>query len=324
MPFPIVLVQFYNSFSYTTKMKRIHLIHNPGAGDESYGKDDLKNLLEECGYDCSYFSTKKKGWKEFDSDADMLLIAGGDGTIRKVAAELLETKLLDKPNPIALLPMGTANNISKALGIQGETKEIIQSWSAYHTKSFDVGKIFNIPDHLFFLESFGYGVFPYLMQEMKKAEENASKTPEEKLQKALEVLHQIILSYEPRHCQLTVDGTDHSGKFVLAEIMNTPSIGPNISISPLSDPGDGEFEVVLVPEQHKEKFAAYVAGKISKQEETYSFHTLKGKDIKIRWEGTHVHTDDQIVKMNESSPVRIQLKKGLLDFLVLPEMQTPK
>lgn len=228
-------------------MKQVQLIHNPGAGDESHSKDDLKDLLEQNGYECSYVSTKKKGWKEFESDADLLLIAGGDGTIRKVAGELLEEKLIDKPNPIAILPMGTANNISKALQITGEPKDIIQSWNAFKTKSFDVGRIHDIPDHLFFLESFGYGVFPYLMQEMKKLGEDQFETPEEKIHKALEVLHQIILSYEPKQCNLSVDGTDHSGKFVLIEIMNTPSIGPNICISPLSDPGDGEFEVVLVP-----------------------------------------------------------------------------
>lgn len=297
-------------------MKQVQIIHNPGAGDENHSEDELKKLLEENGYESTYVSTKKKGWKDFEAQADLLIVAGGDGTVRKVVGELLEEKLLDRPNPIGLLPMGTANNISKALQIGEDTKEIIRSWAAGKTKSFDVGKIYNIQDHLFFLESFGYGVFPYLMQEMKAFDESLFKAPEEKIQKALEVLHEIILSYKPRYCELSVDGTDHSGKFVLAEIMNTPSIGPNILISPLSDPGDGEFEVVLVPEQHKEKFAAYVEGKISGREETYSFHTLKGKDIKISWEGTHVHTDDQIVKLEKGSQVKIQLKKGLLDFLV--------
>ena len=296
-------------------MKQVQLVHNPGAGDETHNKEELEKLLKEQGYECSYASTKKKGWKDFETDSDLLLIAGGDGTIRKVINELLAKPLLNKPNPIAVLPMGTANNISKALEITGETRTIIDSWKAGKTKNFDIGRLYNVPEHTFFVESFGYGVFPYLMQEMKKFEDNFS-TPEEKIQKALEVLHQIILSYEPKYCQLNVDGTDHSGKFVLAEIMNTPSIGPNLLISPLSDPGDGEFEVVLVPEQHKEKFAAYVGDKINRQETTYSLHTLKGKNIKISWEGTHVHTDDQIAKLDKGTSVKIQLKRSLLEFLI--------
>ena len=41
----------------------------------------------------------------------------------------------------------------------------------------------------------------------------------------LQLLREIISSYEPVHCKLEVDGTDHSGKFILAKIMNTKYIG---------------------------------------------------------------------------------------------------
>jgi diacylglycerol kinase (ATP) len=297
-------------------MKYVEIIHNPGAGDEKYNKEELMALLKDNGYETNYNSTQKKGWKEFDAKADLLIVAGGDGTIRKVAEELLEEKLLNKPNPIALLPLGTANNITKSLGIAGDTKDLIRCWKNGKVKSYDVGRVYNIADHKFFLESFGYGVFPYLMQEMKKRGEENIESPEEKLQTALTLFHQIIQSYEPKFCKLEVDVSDHSGKFLLAEIMNTPSIGPNLLLSPLSDPGDGEFEIVLVPEQHKEKFASYVAGKLKGQDETYSFHTLKGKNITISWEGTHVHLDDQFVKLEKGLDVSIQMKKGLLEFLV--------
>ena len=297
-------------------MKHVEIIHNPGAGDEKFGEKELVKLLEQNGFESNYYSSKEKDWKDFDTKTDLLLVAGGDGTIRKVAEKVLDSKLINRPNPIALLPLGTANNITKALGVQGEPKAIIDCWKFGKTKSYDVGRVYNVDDQKFFLESFGYGVFPYLMQEMKKAGEKEGATPEENLQQALEFLHQIILSYEPKQCTLEVDGTDHSGKFLLAEIMNTPSIGPNLLISPLSDPGDGEFEIVLVPEQHKEKFATYVEGKLRGLEETYSFNTLKGKNISISWEGTHVHIDDQIVKMEKGVEVKVQIKKGLLEFLV--------
>lgn len=297
--------------------KRVQLIHNPGAGDESHSGDKLKNLLEENGYQCSYASTKKKGWKDFDTSVDLVLIAGGDGTVRKVAAQVLQNALLDRPGPMALLPLGTANNVSRALKITDDLDTAIRSWDNYRTKDFDVGRVSHVKEEKFFLESFGYGVFPYLMQELKKKGEEFD-APEEKIRNALQVLHQVIQSYEPRHCKLQVDGTDHSGKFILAEIMNTPSIGPNLNISPLSDPGDGEFEVVLVPEQQKNKFLAYIEGKIEGREDTYSFHTLKGKDIQISWEGTHVHVDDQVVTLEKGEEVSIKLKKGLLQFLVPP------
>ena len=296
-------------------MKLAQLFHNPGAGDEEHSKRELIDILEANNYECRYVSTKKKDWKDFDTDSDLLVIAGGDGTVRNVVEELLSVELLDAPPPIAVLPLGTANNISKTLGIEGDVKNLVASWKKRKVKRFDIGRIYHVEQASFFLESFGYGVFPYLMMEMKKFDD-AFENPEQKLNKALELLHDIILSYEPHYCELKVDGSDHSGKFCLAEIMNTRSIGPNLCISPLSDPGDGEFEVVLVPELHKEKFAEYVLGRLRGLEETYSFHTLKGSDIRISWEGTHVHVDDQLIKLPKGEKITIRLKQGVLPFLV--------
>ncbi|HEX6333071.1 MAG TPA: diacylglycerol kinase family protein [Flavisolibacter sp.] len=296
-------------------MKQVQVIHNPGAGDENHDAENLKTLLEQHGYDCTYVSSKEKGWKDFDRSGDLLVVAGGDGTIRKVARELLEGRLLDKPGAIALLPLGTANNICRSLNISGDAADIISNWDSGRIKGYDIGRVCNVPDHQFFLESLGYGVFPYLMQEMKKLEDNFPE-PEQKMQKALEVLHGIVMDYKPRDCELEADGTDHSGKYILAEIMNTRSIGPNLEISPESDPGDGFFEIVTVPEADKEKFAGYIAAKMAGREQPYVFPLFQCKSATIKWDGTHVHLDDDIVKMEKGTTVQVQLRRGLLDFLV--------
>ncbi|MGZ5248471.1 MAG: diacylglycerol/lipid kinase family protein, partial [Flavitalea sp.] len=276
-------------------MAKVLLIHNPGAGDEQHGKKDLIKMLEKKGFEYEYISREDDGWKKFDPHADVIAVAGGDGTVRNVVKQLLKKRLEKTPVTIGLIPLGTANNISKSLSIDPKKNNVIKDWDFNKIKQFDIGMVHNIPGNGFFLESFGYGVFPYLMMEMKKREDRDELSPEQSIQTALETLYRIILSYEAKKCRLVVDGTDHSGKFILAEIMNTPSIGPKLCISPLSDPGDHEFEVVLVPEQHKEKFAEYVLGRIKGLDETFSFHTLKGKDISISWEGTHVHIDDETV-----------------------------
>ena len=297
-------------------MKVAKLLHNPEAGDEDHKEKELISMIESSGFKCVYSSTKKKGWKEIEPEVDFLIVAGGDGTVRKIVKELLDRKVLEKTWPIALLPLGTANNIARTLGISCTTEEIIQSWHAGKVKRYDVGRIHDITGADFFLEAFGYGVFPYLIQEMKKQGKESIEIAEEKMQAALQLLHQIILSYKPRYCRLEVDGTGHSGKLLLAEIMNTRSIGPNLVLSPHGDPGDGELEVVFVPEKQKERFASYVFDRMRGLDETYVFSTLKAKNIQISWDGTHVHVDDKIVKVNKSKEVRIELKEGLVEFLV--------
>jgi diacylglycerol kinase family enzyme len=255
----------------------------------------------------------KKDWKDIDEKVDFIVAAGGDGTIRKITKQLLDRKLSEKTWPIALLPLGTANNIAQTLDIEGSTEEIIQSWHHTHVKAFDVGRICGLSGTDFFLESLGYGMFPYLIKKMKKVE---TTTPELEIKTALEILYDIIFSYEPKQCHLTIDGVDHSGKFLMTEIMNTKLIGPNLFLSPHGDPGDGEFEVITIPEKDKEKLAAYISDKLKGIESPYTFQQFKAKEITISWEGTHMHVDDEIIKIDKGVEIEIEMRKGLLEFMV--------
>ena len=109
-------------------MRVVQMIHNPGAGDEEHEKEDLVELIQKHGFECRYSSTKKKLEEGFNEEAELLIVAGGDGTIRKVTKELVKRKALDKTWPIGLLPLGTANNIAKTLELEGEHEELIKSW----------------------------------------------------------------------------------------------------------------------------------------------------------------------------------------------------
>ena len=297
-------------------MKIVNLLHNPDAGNEDHSEEKLVSLLEANGFECRYSSMNKKNWKKIEEEVDFIVAAGGDGTIRKITKELLARKLSEKTWPIGLLPLGTANNIAQTLEINESTEDIIQSWHHPRTKNFDVGRIRGLPDTTFFLESFGYGLFPFVIRKMKKIDKSAIETSDMEIKTALEILHESIFTYEPKYCELNVDGTDHSGKFLLAEIMNTRLIGPNLFLSPHGDPGDGQFEVILIPQKDKEKLASYVSDKMKGIDEPYHFEQLKGKNIKVMWEGTHVHADDEIIKLEKNEKIEIELREGLLKFLV--------
>jgi diacylglycerol kinase (ATP) len=298
-------------------MKTAKVLHNPGAGDGDNSDKEIIAAIEAEGYKCSYLSTKKKGWERIQpGDVDFLVVAGGDGTVRKLAHELLERKLIEKKTPIALLPLGTANNIAKTLGISGSTDEIIKGWKEHEIKKFDVGRIEGIKKHEFFIESYGYGVFPRLMKEMKKLDKSVFDSPEQKIKTALQLLYDMILKYKTKVCRLNIDGEDLTGKFILVEIMNTSSIGPNLHLAPFADPGDEFLEVILITENQREEFAAYVKGKLEGREESPFFTARKAKKLQIYWEGTALHADDEHIMLDEPADVKIELQSGLLEFLV--------
>jgi diacylglycerol kinase (ATP) len=302
-------------------MKVAKVLHNPGAGDGENSDKELVAAIEAEGYKCSYLSTKKKGW-EMDWEkiesrkVDFIVVAGGDGTVRKLAHELLERRLIDKKLPIALLPLGTANNIAKTLGIKGEPEEIIQGWKQHHIKKYDVGRIEGIKKHKFFIESYGYGVFPRLMKEMKKLDKSMFESPEQKIKTALQLLYQIITNYKTKLCKLKIDDKDYTGKFLLVEIMNTSSIGPNLQLAPFADPGDEFFEVILITENQREEFASYVKGKLEGKVEAPFFTAFKAKKLQIYWDGTALHADDEHILLDEPADVKIEVQSGLLDFLI--------
>ena len=303
-------------------MKTAKVLHNPGAGDGENSEEDIMAAVAAEGYKCSYLSTKKKGWdrKDWDrvesKDVDFVVVAGGDGTVRKIAHELLDRKLIEKKLPIALLPMGTANNIAKTLGILGDPNDIIKSWKHHYLKKYDVGRIDGLRKHKFFIESYGYGVFPRLMKEMKKLEKSNFDTPEQKIKTALQVLYDIILNYKPKLCRLNIDGEDYTGRFMLVEIMNTSSIGPNLQLAPFADPGDETFNVVLITESQRQAFADYVKGKLDGKDIAPFFTALKAKKLQIYWEGTAMHVDDEHLLLDEPADISIEIHAGLLEFLV--------
>ncbi|HTE27353.1 diacylglycerol/lipid kinase family protein [Flavitalea sp.] len=298
-------------------MQKVHILHNPGAGDEKYTREHLIELLENNGYQCSYMSTKQDKWKNFDTNADLLIVAGGDGTVRKVAGQILNRQLLDKPRALALLPLGTANNIGRSLKLNTSIEEAVNTLHLYQAKPFDIGRIYNVPGAGYFLESFGFGVFPALIEESKKKpdKDKAEKTLQEKIQLARKRLYDIVVSYEPVFCKIEIDSKEYSGRYLLIEVMNTPSIGPKLDLSPVSDPGDGSFEVVMVSESDRQKFLDYLSGKISESKDEYNFETIKGKHIKISWDGNQAHVDDKFIELENGIEVTIRLRNELLAFL---------
>jgi diacylglycerol kinase (ATP) len=297
-------------------MKYAKLLHNPGAGEGDYDKKELVSMVQSAGFGCSYSSTKKEGWENFESkEIDFIILAGGDGTVRKLADSLLNKTLLDRKYPIALLPMGTANNIAKTLGIPLASPEtVIKSWDERKTRKFDVGRIFGIKKNKFFLESFGVGLFPELMSTIRKQDRPKDLSPEESIQQALQTLRDLVEHAHARFCKITIDGVQHKGNYLMVEVMNTISMGPRLNIAPLADPSDGVFDVVLVSEKERDQFIEYIDTLIQGRDEVSFFNLLRAKKLEIFWDGSKAHVDDEIVDIKDESSIRIELLHGLLEF----------
>jgi diacylglycerol kinase (ATP) len=256
-------------------LKTATLIYNLNAGSAAYSEKELVALIEENGYKCRYLSTKNK-WKKLYTETDLIIVAGGDGTVQKVIERLFDSEEQKEIPPLAILPFGTANNIIKALKSKKTAGEIIASWKKAKVKGYDVGIIKGISKPEFFLESFGFGLFPSLMKKLKKEKLDAA-TPRQELKAAQQAFRECIKEGKPHPCRLTVDDKDFSGRYLSVEIMNTTSIGPNVMLAPSADMGDGLLDVVLIGEENKKQFEDYLLKKTKERETMFPLPSIKAK-----------------------------------------------
>ena len=91
--------------------------------------------LAKAGHHAIYHSTKERGFKKaLKQPTDLVLAAGGDGTTAKVAHALVDSGV-----PLSVLPLGTANNLARALGFVASPEEIIARLEGGKKRAFDVG-----------------------------------------------------------------------------------------------------------------------------------------------------------------------------------------
>jgi len=108
----------------------------------------LMAALAKAGHHAIYQSTKERGFKKALKQAtDLVLAAGGDGTTAKVACWLVDSGI-----PLGVLPLGTANNLARALGFVASPEEIIARLEGGKKRAFDVGLAYGPGVNVIFLK----------------------------------------------------------------------------------------------------------------------------------------------------------------------------
>jgi len=292
-------------------LKRVMLIHNPGAGDDRQPTaSQLKALVKEAGFNVSYLSTKEKDWeKAIQRDVDMVAVAGGDGTVSKVAKRLIESNV-----PIGVLPMGTANNIAKTLGIQDlSITQLIPSWKSARRLKFDAGIARGPWGKQYFIEGAGLGLLTSAMPKVSKNKTLATlEDTEVKVSYAQQLFREHLLDAPAIEIEAMLDGKDISGSYLLLEVLNIQYIGPNLLLAPNLARNSGEFEVVLISAKHRKKLHSHIKHWQDGKRVPPRFDTHRGRCLTMQWSGYDLHFDDRIWPLKEKkklqAPAAIELK----------------
>jgi YegS/Rv2252/BmrU family lipid kinase len=147
--------------------KTVEVVVNAGSG--AGDKDEIVRRLEELFAeqqiaarislisDGDDFATVLKQIAE--SDSNVIVAGGGDGTISAVAAELIKTE-----KTLGVLPLGTLNHFSKDLGIPQDLEDAVRVIAENYTEEIDVGEV----NGQIFINNSSLGLYPRIVRRREK------------------------------------------------------------------------------------------------------------------------------------------------------------
>lgn len=228
--------------------KRARLIYNPSSGREAVRKvlPDLLNVYENAGYETSAFETtpepfsaEKEAARCAEAGFDLIIAAGGDGTVHEVMSGIAEKE--NRPT-VAVIPAGTTNDYARVLQIPRnnliEAARVIENEESIFM---DIGKI---------IQEGSVNYFTNIAAMGNLAEITFEVTPQLKTMfgylayvvKGAELLPKVhAVPVEVRY-----DGGSYKGDATLVFVALTSTVGGFNNIVPDTILGDGKFSLIIV------------------------------------------------------------------------------
>ena len=224
------------------KMKRARIIYNPTSGRELFKRHlpEVLEKLEKAGYETSCHATTGAGDATnaariaVERKYDLVIAAGGDGTINEVVNGLAEQEY--RPT-LGIIPVGTTNDFARAIGvprnIDGACDVIVEGNSV----PIDIGRI----NDKYFVNIAGGGRLTELTYEVP----SKLKTMLGQLAYYLKGM-EMLPSIRPTEVSIEYDGKLFEGEIMLFLVSLTNSVGGFEKLAPDSSLNDGLFDLLIL------------------------------------------------------------------------------
>ena len=223
--------------SLLQKFNNILFVLNPISGDIS--KDDVKQLMQEY---CKTNNLQSEIYATTGHDDeqalqvllqkgfDLVVAIGGDGTVSLVAKTLNHG-----PVPLAILPQGSGNGLSKDLKIPQDIPSALNIIQDGKIKAIDSLEINGHP--AFHLCDLGFNA-----RIVKLFCEGETRGPGA----YAKIAFQEYMAYQPFTYQIKTDQETFEGPAFMLTIANANAFGSNAAINPEGEVDDGFFEICMI------------------------------------------------------------------------------
>lgn len=214
------------------------LVINPVSGTRSKRglEDTVKTVLAESDIKVTSVATEAPGHAtSLAADAvkegfDMVLAAGGDGTVNEIASTLSNT-----PVTLGIIPLGSGNGLARSLGIPQDVGEALKIIAAQHETRCDRGLVNGLP----FYCTFGVGF------DAAVSEKFASMKRRGRITYVRSVFREF-LNYQSQPYAISIDGNVITERAFLIAACNASQYGNNAYIAPQADLSDGLLDLIVV------------------------------------------------------------------------------
>lgn len=289
-------------------MKKVRFIYNPYSGENSIINelDNVIKMHQEVGLTIvPYRIQKGKNLEEalniIDESYSYILIAGGDGTVDSVV-NVMEKKNINIP--IGILPVGTANDFAKFIGMPADISEACKQILDSKPTKVDVGRINN----KYFINVASTGLFTDVSQ---KTDVNLKNTIG-KLAYYLKGLEELP-NFRRLKIKLTSKECNYEGEMYLILVFNGKTAG-NFNLATQADVTDGKLDVIIFKAvQIYELLPLFI--KILKGE-----HLDSDKVVYFKTDDVYIESTEDIVtdidgEKGPDFPLRIRCIKGGIKVL---------
>jgi diacylglycerol kinase (ATP) len=237
--------------------------------------------------------------KSFDK-YDVFVAAGGDGTVRTVASELINTCKI-----FAVLPMGSGNGFAKEFGFKTNIRTLLADIKKAESINIDVIEINN----MLCLNVAGIGLDSFVAHSFNKLKTRGFLSYVGETMKN-------FLKLKPVGVTIKIPGMETiSEDLFVVTIANNRQFGNNAFIAPDAKPNDGLIDIVLIRPFPKILAPFFIyklfSGTINRSK--YVRYLKTDKPFTIHSEETRFHIDGEPVTI--SGDVVVHLRRNSLNVL---------
>ena len=285
------------------------MLYNEGAGRQ-LRLNQIRDLIAQHGHELIQVIEKKaEAERLLEGDPDIVAAAGGDGTIGRAARRLAVTGI-----PLAILPLGTANNIARSVGTSTDIEALVAGWTNARRIKVDLGVATGPWGQRFFVEGVGSGLLPTAISEARSRDDLDELPAHTQVVEGVATVNEVLSRLRPARWTIVTDGARRTEEFLLVEVLNLRAIGPNLVLSPAANPSDGLFRVVMAGEEHRDELGRYLQGLMDGRDHTPSLMSHAARQVSL--EGpTEVHVDDEVCSA-DGHTISMHVEPGALELLM--------